>query len=326
MTATALALSAPYWEETVAQERTAAVARSLIEAGYLPHIEGERAGWHRTWTDGNGTVHLEYRTADGRNSVLDRDDAWKADAQACADCAEGDFAQRHAVADWATALEAAGWQAHTWESRPYIHAYGPYSRHASCRRGVSIDVPRESRTATSDQYAVTVTEADGRQRHTRYTREQAQSILSGAHRRGLLVGRSANGLMTIRRPSGSTLVLEVAAPGHVARSAPAMVTVDEVCGVLRAAGWSDAYADALITQEGDDVRITAQKTGSTPAERISSACRVHEEMRRYAVALHDAGLVVHTKSYTGQDPADPFEGKHYVQRYSYTGELRVSRR
>lgn len=308
----ALATTAPYWEEAVAQERAAAVARTLEQAGHLPHIPGERAGYVLR-TDGVADVHLEYRDREGHYGILTPDTYHRYGAESCPDCATGHYEQARAVEDWNNALSLAGWWASLWKPERRHHSVGG-TVHTSWRRGVSVRTPQEPRRATAEEYHVITYDALGGYRTARYTRAQAQSMITAAHRRGMLVARSADGTLTVPRLGGTRVVLKPLTPGSSVHTAPKKPTVDEVCAVLRDEEWGDFYGAALITQEGEEVLVVSQwedTEGGEKGEREMQ--RHHDTIMRYAAALEKRWTVRRIR-----------RGSALILGASFVGALRVS--
>ncbi|EST18064.1 hypothetical protein [Streptomyces roseochromogenus] len=307
----ALTTTAPYWEESVARERAAAVARTLEEAGHLPHIPGERAGY-RLWTDGVADVHLEYRDREGCPRILTPATAHRYSAESCPDCAPGHYEQSRAVQDWVNALNLAGWWASPWEPEWHNHSVGG-TVHRSQRRGASVSIPMEPRRATAAEYAVATYEALGGYFVSRYTQAQAQRMLTAAHRRGLLVSGLDGGTLTVPRLGGTRVVLKpltAETAASLPRTAP---TVDAVCAVLRDEEWGDFYGAALVIREGDEVLVVAQWEDTEPGEKGEREMqRHHDTMLRYAAALEKRWAVRRVR-----------RGSVLVPGASFVGALRV---
>jgi hypothetical protein len=308
----ALAPTARYWEESVAQARAAAAARTLEEAGHLPHVPGERAGYVM-WTDGVADVHLEYRDREGNPRILTDDTAYLPTAKSCPDCAPGSYEQAKMVQAWADVLNRGGWWATVWTPERHCHSVGGVV-HTSLRRGVSVRIPQEPRRATAEAYHVTTYEALGGYYISQYTQAEAQSILKAAHRRGLLVARSAGGTLTVPRIGGTRVVLEPVTAASSARAASVKPTVEAVCAVLRDEGWSDSYGAALVVQEGDEVLVISQWEDTESGEKGEREMeRHHDRIMRYAAALEKRWAVRRVR-----------KGSVLIPGASFVGGLRVS--
>ncbi|MFD4320538.1 hypothetical protein [Streptomyces sp. NPDC058548] len=143
---TALAPTAPYWEEAVAGARAAAVARTLEEANLLPHMPGDRAGYVLR-TNGVADVLLEYRDPGWRYGIVTHGTAHRYGAVDCPDCGRGQYEQERMVREWVNVLDRAGWWAREWTPERRHHAVGGVL-HTSLRCGVTVEIPREPRRAT----------------------------------------------------------------------------------------------------------------------------------------------------------------------------------
>ncbi|MEU6618928.1 hypothetical protein [Streptomyces parvus] len=310
---TALAPTAHYWEEAVAEARAVAVTRTLEEANLLPHVPGERAGYVLR-TNGVADVLLEYRDPDGRHGIVTNSTAHRYGAQDCPDCGRGQYAQEQTTREWANTLNLAGWRAREWSPERRHHSVRG-AVHTSLRCGVTVEIPQEPRRATAAEYLVKTHETHGGYGTSRYTQAQAQSLLTAAHRRGFLVARSHAGMITVRRHGGTRVeLLPVTTAGGRANAAAEVPSVDAVCAVLRSEEWSDSYGAALVTREGDEVLVAAQwedVTGGDEGERVMQ--RHHDTMLRYASALEERWKVHRVR-----------RGSVLIPGARFVGALRIS--
>ncbi|MEU2426939.1 hypothetical protein ABZ619_39005 [Streptomyces sp. NPDC007851] len=307
----ALAPTAPYWEEAVAEARAAAVARTLEKAGHLPHVPGERAGY-RLWTNGVAHVFLEYRDREGHYGILTNDTAYRWGARECPDCAPGQYEQARTVRAWDVALDRAGWRARLWTPERRHHSVGG-TVHTSLRCGVTARIPLEPRRATAGEYLVRTHEALGGYFESRYTQDQAQSTLNAAHRRGFLVTLSSDGMFTVPRHGGTRIELRpvtAAMRGHAALKP----SVEAVCAVLRDEEWGDYYGAPLVYREGDEVIVAAQWEDADGGEKGERAMqRHHDTMERYAGALEKRWQVQRVR-----------RGSVLIPGARFVGALRIS--
>ena len=309
---TALAPTAPYWEEAVAEARAAAATRTLDESNLLPHVPGKRAGYVLR-TNGVADVLLEYRDQEGRYGIVTNDTAYRYGAEDCPDCGRGQYEQEKTVQEWANALDRAGWWVQVWTPERRHHSvHGTV--HTSLRCGVTVEIPREPRRATAGEYLARSYEALGGYYESRYTQAQAQSLLKAAHRRGFLVARSGTGVLTVPRYGGTRVELRPVTTAVRSSMVAVAPSVEAVCAVLRDEGWGDYYGAALVTREGDEVLVAAQwedAAGGDEGERVMQ--RHHDTMLRYAGALEKRWKVRRVR-----------RGSVLIPGASFVGALRIS--